>query len=216
MMTMDEQTQAPEGPTQIEVIYQMLMDANGAELRSSEIVDRIWEMGYEWPKSSLTATLPSLLDNGKRPGIIRTEVGVYAYRPGEKSTDIPRRPGGLHAKRVYAELKRVGVATVAEIMTFLPDLTRKQVGQALVSMAKSHDDVERVDAGKYRYISSNGHKPTPAVLAEFQPLVEAIPDWAFNQVGLNVVARTKDGDRVAIDEKGGAWTVKVTVEATLI
>ena len=56
----------------------------------------------------------------------------------------------------------------------------------------------------------------PSDNGAFAPVIEAIPDEVWEKVGMRVVAGTKDGDLLAIDEKGTAWAVTVTVTAKLV
>jgi hypothetical protein len=205
-----------EQPTQADYIYDVIKEVGGGELHAAEIVERVNSNGHEFKKSSLTATLSNMPNDRLRPGVVRTGLGTYAYRPDEAPEPPPTQPTKGNAPRVLDALRKLGTATTDEIASGFDDLTKKQVTQCLVSMSKNRPDVERVGLGKYRYASPNGHAPSATVPEEFRPLIESIPDGAFNSVGMRVVARTKDGDRICVDEQGAAWTVAIGVEARLI
>ena len=215
-----------EGVNFSEMIYEYLK-AKGPEPVATADLMRMFEAeGITANQSSVSATLTGLPGMPSRPGVIKTAKGLYAYRPGEKSLMLPsqHRRGSIGSKIIsYFENGGGPIASTREMADAL-GLSTKQAAQATGYLVTNDPRFTRVQPGLIEFnpmaiANVNGAKVKTRVTGNnqaFAPVVAAIPDLAWRDVGMNVVGRTKDGDLLAIDEKGTAWAVSVAVTAKLV
>jgi hypothetical protein len=171
------------------------------------------------PPTSIAATLSQLRGNRAETGIIRIGPGEYAYRPDslEDDTGDATPPSNKGIKGMVSEILKVsgkpmGSQAVGEELRsgFGTELATKQVNQALTSLVRDDPHVERVATGVYFWNPQ-------AATNNNEFLTEAIPDAALEEgTGLKIVARTQDGKRIAVDEKGVAWGITIKIESKLL
>jgi len=170
------------------------------------------------PPTSIAATLSQLRGNRAETGIIRIGPGEYAYRPDNLEADTgdmaPPSRGlkGTVIEVLKASGKPMGSAAVGEALQdqFNMETSTKQINQALTSLVRDNPHVERVATGVYFWNPQ-------AATNNNAFLTEAIPDAALEEgTGLKIVARTQDGNRIAVDEKGVAWSITIKIESKLL
>jgi hypothetical protein len=171
------------------------------------------------PPTSIAATLSQLRGNRHETGIIRIGPGEYAYRPDnlEADTGDAAPPVNRGVKATVLEVlkgssKPLGSPGIDEILKaeFGIEYETRQINQALTSLVRDDPHVERVATGVYFY----NHQ---ASVNNSDFLTEAIPDAALEEgTGLKIVARTQDGKRIAVDEKGVAWGITIKIESKLL
>ena len=203
--------------TTTEAVHDVLVAANGEEMSQKQIYEAVRYQVNGTP-AVVSAITASLIKSKAHGGVVRTGKGVYAYRPdqvpvtaGPAPKNAPVQPKVI----AYLEERGPGSFKVADIAKELGKPS-KSISQVLSHMMKNgNTDIERVKLGIYDY-HPNGGFSRPASNDIFAPVLEAIPDYAFDEVGMKVVGRTKDGDRLAIDQKGTAWAVNISVTARLV